>query len=207
MVLTVIFVSATMDAERHICAENGGLLMKKFNKILCTMLVLSMLVTLLPATAKAATKPKLNKTKVTLCVGQTAKLKVTNSDSTVTWKSSDPSVATVTSSGKVKGKKSGGTCTITATVGKKSVKCKVTVRKHSWKTVEETGHYEKVKTGEQNVIYCNCGEVFYTDADSRAHDPYNFHGYTVRTEPTYETKWVVAPLAYKECKYCKKIKS
>jgi hypothetical protein len=181
--------------------------MKKLNKILCTLLVLSMLVALLPTIAEAATKPKLNKTKVTLCVGQTAKLKVTNSDSAVTWKSSDKSVATVTSSGKVKGKKSGGTCTITATVGKKSVKCKVTVRKHSWKTVDETGHYEEVKTGEQNVIYCNCGEVFYTNADSIAHDPNNFHGYTVRSEPVYETKWVVDTQAYKECKYCKKIKS
>jgi hypothetical protein len=165
-----------------------------------------MLVTLLPATTEAATKPKLNKTKVTLCVGQTAKLKVTNSDSAVTWKSSDKSVATVTSSGKVKGKKSGGTCTITATVGKKSVKCKVTVRKHSWKTVEETGHYEKVKTT-QRTYYCNCGEVFYSFADLDTHDPYNDHGYSVWDEPVYETKWVIDTQAYKECKYCKKTKS
>jgi hypothetical protein len=196
-----------MDFKRHICAENGGLLMKKFNKILCTMLVLSMLVTLLPATAKAATKPKLNKTKVTLCVGQTAKLKVTNSDSTVTWKSSDPSVATVTSSGKVKGKKSGGTCTITATVGKKSVKCKVTVRKHSWKTVDETGHYEDVKTGTRKVIICDCGEKFYDNDTFQSHSWSTLHSYTITTEPTYETKWIVDTQAHKECKYCKKIKS
>jgi hypothetical protein len=75
---------------------------------------------------------------------------------------------------------------------------------HSWVAQTTTVHhdaegmFQKVKTGEQNVIYCNCGEIFYTDAESRAHDPYNDHGYTVRTEPTYETKWVETSPAWDE---------
>jgi hypothetical protein len=117
-------------------------------------------------------------------------------------------VATVTSSGKVKGKKSGGTCTITATVGKKSTKCKVTVRKHSWKTVEETGHYATVVTY-QKYIACGCGEVFSTDKEFRVHDAAtNYeHSTSIGTRKVEETQWIVDTEAYKECKYCKKTKS
>jgi hypothetical protein len=75
---------------------------------------------------------------------------------------------------------------------------------HTWVAQTTTVHHDaegvnqQVKTGEQNVIYCNCGQVFYTNADSIAHDPNNFHGYTVRSEPTYETQWVETSPAYDE---------
>jgi hypothetical protein len=204
-----MFVSAIMDFKRHICAENGGLLMKKFNKILCTILVLSMLVALLPTTAKAATKkePSLSKTKVSLCVGQSTTLKVKNSGSSkVTWKSSNKKIATISSKGKLKGVKSGG-CVITCKVGKKSIKCKVTIRKHSWKTIEETGHFEKVKTGTRKVVVCDCGEKFYDNETFQAHHNETHDSGTVTTEPTYETKWIVDKAEHKICKYCKKEKS
>ena len=78
-------------------------------------------------------KVKLNKTKVTLEKGKTVTLKATITPSTfpdksVTWKSSNKKVATVTSSGKVKAVKA-GTATITCTseiTGEKAT-CKVTV--------------------------------------------------------------------------------
>jgi len=93
----------------------------------------------LPATVQAAAKIELNKTNATVCVGQTVKLKVTNyASSKVTWTSSNKKIATVTSSGKVKGIKA-GTVTITAKVGKKTVKATITVAKHKWKKVEEGG--------------------------------------------------------------------
>jgi hypothetical protein len=80
-------------------------------------------------TTTTAAKPKLNKTKAAVNVGKTVKLKVTNyKNSKVTWSSSNKKVATVTSNGKVKGIKA-GKATITAKVGQKSVKCKITVRK------------------------------------------------------------------------------
>jgi uncharacterized protein YjdB len=81
------------------------------------------------AATSSAAKPKLNKTKATICVGKTVNLKVTNyKSSKVTWSSSNKKVATVTSNGKVKGIKA-GTVTITAKVGKKTVKARVTVKK------------------------------------------------------------------------------
>jgi hypothetical protein len=176
-------------------------------KVISIVIILVLLAIFIPMNiAEASGKLELNKTNVTICVEQTAKLKVTNNSSEVTWTSSDKKIATVSKSGKVKGIKS-GKVTITAKVGKKSVKCKVTVRKHSWYTVEETGHFERVKTGTQRIIYCNCGEVFYSGADRRAHDPENDHGYSVWDEPAYETKWVVDTKEYKICKYCKKTKS
>jgi len=75
---------------------------------------------------------KLNKTMAILQKGKTMTLKATVSseidDKSVTWKSSDKTIATVTSAGKVKGVKAGFvtiTCTLNATG--ESVSCTVTV--------------------------------------------------------------------------------
>ena len=78
-------------------------------------------------------KVKLSKTKATIATGKTLTLKATVSpeellDKSVTWKSSNKKVATVTSKGKVKGV-AAGTATITCTsqvTGAKAT-CKVTV--------------------------------------------------------------------------------
>jgi flavodoxin len=77
----------------------------------------------------AATKKQtLNATKVTLTVGKTKQLKVSNiSASKVKWSSSRKSVATVSKTGKVTAKKK-GTATITAKFSGKSLTCKVTVK-------------------------------------------------------------------------------
>jgi uncharacterized protein YjdB len=77
---------------------------------------------------------KLNKSKLTLYVSDKRKLKVKFKpiNATVTdktkWKSSNKKVATVSKSGEIVAKKA-GTVTITATVGNKTAKCKVTVKK------------------------------------------------------------------------------
>lgn len=76
-------------------------------------------------TVKAA-KIQLNKQKITLAKGNTAKLKITGTTKNVKWSSNKKSVATVSTKGKVTAKKK-GTATITARVGKKKYKCKVTV--------------------------------------------------------------------------------
>ena len=78
--------------------------------------------------ADKITNITLNKTSITVKVGSTYQLNVTENGAAVkaVWKSSDTSVATVTSSGKVTGKKT-GTATITVTYGGKTMKCKVTV--------------------------------------------------------------------------------
>ena len=94
-----------------------------------TLLILLTLITMLalPLTANAA-KVKLNKKKTTVYVGDTVRLKVKGTKKKVKWSSSNKNVAAVSKKGKVTGRKE-GKATITAKVGKKKYKCKVTVRK------------------------------------------------------------------------------
>ncbi len=82
----------------------------------------------------ALTSISLSASSATLKVGDTKTLSVTYNPSnttdskTVTWKSSNTSVATVSSSGKITAK-GAGTATITATCGSCTATCKVTVEK------------------------------------------------------------------------------
>ena len=71
---------------------------------------------------------KLSDSSINLCVGDKYQLKVTGTSKKVTWKSSKTSVAKVTSKGLVTAR-GAGSATITATVSKKSYKCKVKVNK------------------------------------------------------------------------------
>ena len=105
-------------------------------RALAGLLVLVLIVVGSFVSANAAS-PKLNKKKATVTVGKTVKLKVKNTGKTVKWTSSNKKVATVKKSGKygavVTGKKA-GKATITAKVGSKKLKCKVTVKKKSSST-------------------------------------------------------------------------
>ena len=76
--------------------------------------------------AEAATL-KLSKKSVELVPYESIKLQVTNAGKKkITWKSLNAKVATVTTSGKVTAKDAiGKTCTVTASVGKQYLKCKV----------------------------------------------------------------------------------
>lgn len=77
-------------------------------------------------TAEAASKYPLNYKSKQLIKGESFSLKA-NSSKKVTYKSSKPSVASVTSNGVVKGKKA-GTAVITVRIGKKKYTCKITVK-------------------------------------------------------------------------------
>ena len=92
---------------------------------------------------EVASKVKLNKTQATIEKGKTLTLKVkvypTTGDQSVTWKSSDKNVATVTKAGKVKAIGVGTakiTCTSVATGAKAT--CKVTVGKVDLSKTEAT---------------------------------------------------------------------
>ena len=106
-----------------------------FKQTFAWILAVMMVFSIFPATqVKAATKPKLSKTKITMTVGQSKKLKVKGISKKrakrIKWKSSKKKVVTVTKTGKLKARKA-GKATITAKVGKKKLKCKVVVkRKH-----------------------------------------------------------------------------
>lgn len=103
--------------------------MKTWKKCLVILFVASMIITGLPSNVQAASKSKikLSKSKLTLSVGSTKTLKLKGTKKKPKWTSSKKSVATVTKKGKVKAKKKGSTV-ITAKLGKKKYKCKVTVK-------------------------------------------------------------------------------
>lgn len=106
--------------------------MKRY-KIIISM-VLLVLVTLMPVPSlisntsiAQAAAVKLNKSELELYVHETYTLKVSGTSSKPKWKSSDKTVAKVSSNGKVTAVKE-GTAVITATVGSKKYKCNVTVK-------------------------------------------------------------------------------
>ena len=72
--------------------------------------------------------PKLNKTSVTLKVGQTYQLKLSGTNQNITWKSSNSKIVTVNKAGKLFAK-SAGNATITAQVNGIRFVCKVKIQK------------------------------------------------------------------------------
>lgn len=96
---------------------------------LAGILALSLVVgsCLMPSADSQAAKIKLNKKTATIKVGKKVTLKVKGTKKKAKWSSSKKSVATVSKKGVVKGKKA-GKATITAKIGKKKYRCKVTVQ-------------------------------------------------------------------------------
>lgn len=107
--------------------------MKRITKILALSLVLLVgcAFTIPAATgtleSHAAAKVKISKTKATVIKGTTLQLKIKGSKKKAKWTTSKKSVATVNKKGKVTAKKA-GKATITAKIGKKKYKCKITVK-------------------------------------------------------------------------------
>lgn len=89
--------------------------------ILCGIIVGSFLHT---EQVQAATKIELNRKYVVTSKGGTVQLQINGTSSQPQWKSSDTRIAKVTQSGMVKVLKY-GTATVTATVGKKKLKCPI----------------------------------------------------------------------------------
>ena len=77
--------------------------------------------------ARAESKVKLNKSTVTLCLGETLQLKLKNAEGKVTWKSSAKDIAKVSKKGVVTAKKA-GKAKITATLNGKRYSCFVIVK-------------------------------------------------------------------------------
>ncbi len=87
---------------------------------------------------EAAAKAKLNKTELTLVVGEASKVKLKNAKA-VKYESTNTKIATVNKSGKVKGKKA-GTATIYVYDENGNVyKCKVTVNKKNQASAKDYG--------------------------------------------------------------------
>lgn len=95
-------------------------------KNICRLILFCVLLFLIPTQSYA--KIALNKSSKKLVVKQKYALKVKGTKKRARWKSSNPKIATITSYGKITAKAAGRT-TITAKIGKKSLKCKITVIK------------------------------------------------------------------------------
>ena len=105
----------------------GGIEMKKLLSIFFAIVMVCSLC-IIPVSAAA---PKLNKSTVNVPIGYSVTLKVSNADN-VEWSTKDKSIAKIKSTkgntAKIVGVNS-GTTYISAKVGKKTLKCKVTVKK------------------------------------------------------------------------------
>ncbi|MGN1166445.1 MAG: Ig-like domain-containing protein [Lachnospiraceae bacterium] len=128
--------------------SNGKIKARKAGKAVITAKVsgkkLTCKVTVKPA------KPALNKKTATLAPGKTVQLKMLNSKGTVTWKSSNKSVATVSKKGKVTAKKP-GTAKITATYKKKKYTCTIKVQRPKSTLLTITFDQESISTEESEV--------------------------------------------------------
>lgn len=137
--------------------------MKQLKKLLVLFMCSIMLFTVMPIQTQAASNIKLNKTKVTLKVGKSTKLKVKGTNKKVKWSSSKKKIATVNKNGKVVAKKIGKT-TITAKVSNKKYTCKVTVVKSTHKHKYKMAVVEPTCTQKGNIVYaCSCGHTYKTD--------------------------------------------
>lgn len=112
---------------------------KKMNKmrtrVLLAFIIISVMLTAVPIYAASV---KLNKTAVSVYVGNTKTIKVQGTNKKVSWSSTNKSIATVSKKGVVKGIKA-GKAIIKAKVGGKTYKCTVTVKN----TVELSGYKGK----------------------------------------------------------------
>lgn len=128
-----------------------------------TILVIAVVlaaVSFLPKNAEAATV-KMSQKKATCTAKERFTLKVKGTSKKATWTSSNKSVATVTKKGGNVVTKKAGKTTITATVGNKKVKCKVTVKKPAAKPFL-TVSQKSLHVGESFLIL----EGWYTDYES-----------------------------------------
>ncbi len=100
--------------------------MSKRRKMLCILLAFAMVCSVTGPEVQAKKKIKLNKKKLSLMEGTKRNLRVMNTKKKVKWSSSKKKIATVNKKGVVRARKP-GKAVITAKVGKKKLKCKVTV--------------------------------------------------------------------------------
>lgn len=101
---------------------------KKIWKRMLSVIVMLAVVLQFSTSAQAGLRPQLNKTKLTLTLGNTVDLHVRNTTKSVKWSSNKPSVASVSSDGDVTAV-APGKAKITAKVAGKRLICNVTVPK------------------------------------------------------------------------------
>lgn len=101
--------------------------MKKYRNIILSIFFIIVATFISSNVVQASSKTAMNKSEMIVYVGCKGYLKVTNTESKISWKSEDEKIAKVNKWGTVTGVAK-GTTTIIATVNNKTYKCSVTVR-------------------------------------------------------------------------------
>ncbi len=110
-----------------------------------------------PSSPNVQSEATINKKSATLIIGKNLNLKIKNTSNKIKWSSSNRSVASVSSNGKVTAKKA-GKATITARVNGKNLTCKVVVKRQypTINTVKWSGYgnslYIKIKNPTKKPI-------------------------------------------------------
>lgn len=126
--------------------------MKK--RILCILMTLVLAHSVVPVQVNAKSKIKINKTFITLQKNKTFTLKIKGSKKKVKWASNKKKIATVSKKGNVTAKKT-GTAYITAKIGKKRYKCKVSVKSSTYINNKLSDAYNWQCEKIWNDGYCN----------------------------------------------------
>lgn len=101
---------------------------KKLSLFLCFIMLMGLFFEHFSVISYASPgQTKINKTKLTLTVGEDYDLTIVGTTQKVVWKSNNSLIATVSKTGNVKALKVGNTI-ITATVGKSKYNCKLTIK-------------------------------------------------------------------------------
>ncbi|MGN0461415.1 MAG: hypothetical protein ACI4HZ_03135 [Ruminococcus sp.] len=107
---------------------------KKNLKVCVSIMLMLIMCSCFISTTYAAKAPTISNTKITVTAGSAKTLKVNNASKKVSWKSSNKGIVKIISTSgknnfkaKIKGVKK-GSATVTAKVGGKTLKCKVTVK-------------------------------------------------------------------------------
>lgn len=171
--------------------------MKSKKRLILAMLCLLFMMTVLPLQTFAAGETitlDFSSKKIKVGTSVTLTATVTGESATVTWKSSNPKIASVSSTGVVTAKKAGNV-TITATANGKKAKCVIKVKKKSYKELyKEFLEQSRVNAGKDgtcvpghfcilNVNRKGVPELIITD--KYAYSTLTFYVYTVRNNKVY----------------------
>lgn len=110
--------------------EKNGILRKS----LIFLMIISMLLTLLSVPAAAKSKVRLSKTKLTITEGKSTTIKLTGTSKKAKWSVSGKKLVTIKTSGTkkhkavIKARDKEGNCYVKVKAGKKTLKCRITVK-------------------------------------------------------------------------------
>lgn len=187
-ILSIIGIKENLIENEKISKYEREIIMKKIiTKSITIITIMTMVFTLvMPVTAGAAAKVKLNRSKVTLTMTNkktkpVVQLKVKGTKKKARWKTSNKKIATVSRSGKVVARKKGA-AVISVKVSGRTLKCRVVVKdarkknsgvtcRHKWVTKTKTVKTKSWHYGKPSItgIECSCGLKFDKDTDYNTH--------------------------------------